>query len=103
MKLVAALSLTLSLSTSLLAGCLVVPGGEGLEITDDACVNACNDQDDACDAGLDCELLCDEIRDRDCEDLYLEALECLADSADQCRSDECDAEMNAFGECYVGD
>jgi hypothetical protein len=90
---------------SLMVGCVVVPSaGEDIEITDDECLNTCNEQRDACDADyMDCEALCDANRERGCEDLYLEAMDCQAESADRCVVDECEAVGDEWATCYVGE
>ncbi len=90
---------------SSMIGCVVVPDiGEDIEITDDECLDACNDQRDACAADyLDCELLCDANRERGCEDLYLEAMDCQAETADRCVVDECEAVGDEWAACYIGE
>ena len=85
---------------SLMAGCLVIPDvGEDIEITDDECLNACNEQRDACDADyLDCEALCDANYDRGCDELYVEAMDARRKCDRWVAEASADDERDAWGE-----
>ena len=73
-----------------LQACFLVPGGEGLEIsddlgsTDDACLSHCEEQNGCTDFVRDCESVCDLREEMDCSEETAAFDQCLQESGDVC-------------------
>lgn len=101
MKLYTLTLLALPLLALSLAGCFVP--GDGVHITDDPCVSACEERRDCFAGEVDCAALCDAQADRGCEDTYVDALECQNEGEDICTDEgACEPEQAAYVACLGG-
>ena len=86
-----------------LSGCVIAEGEEGLLITDDPCISACEGHADTCGVDFDCEAVCDMVSEERCEDEYVDHKSCLDDAGVCGDPNVCVEQGDALSACLDND